>query len=116
MQQCCVVQATVEVHDMRAERIPLDVTVGAFHKAFDPVSVDSWRDNNQLLKDAPGYHETLELSECKCCSRICVYADEYTHSRMGCSFNKMYTCMHGSRQHIGCSEATQGYYTTIHLN
>jgi hypothetical protein len=79
-------QATVEVHDMRAERIPLDVTVGTFHKAFDPVSVDSWRDNNQLLKDAPGYHETLELSECKCCSRRCDYADEYSHSRMCCSF------------------------------
>jgi hypothetical protein len=94
MQQCCVVQATVEVHDMRAERIPLDVTVGAFHKAFDPVSVDSWRDNNQLLKDAPGYHETLELSECKCCSRICVYADEYTHSRMGCSLTRCtHVCM-----------------------
>jgi hypothetical protein len=94
MQQCCVVQATVEVHDMRAERIPLDVTVGAFHKTFNPVGVDSWRDNNQLLKDAPGYHETLELSECKCCSRICVIADEYSHSRMCCSLTRCtHVCM-----------------------
>jgi hypothetical protein len=100
---------------MRAERIPLDVTVGTFHKAFNPVSVDSWRDNNQLLKDAPGYHETLELSECKYCSRRCDYADEYSHSRMCCSFTGYFTCMHASRQHIGCSEVTQGYSTNIHV-
>jgi hypothetical protein len=59
-------QAIVEVHDMRAERIPEDVVIGAYHKTFDPVSVESWRDNNQLLKDAPGYHETIEVTECKC--------------------------------------------------
>jgi hypothetical protein len=80
-------QATVEVHDMRAERIPEDVVIGAFHKTFDPVSVESWRDNNQLLKDAPGYHETMEVTECKYAEYIRghEHANEFTHLSGCCS-------------------------------